>query len=109
MHVVVVSVKVKPGAENATRFESAIEANHLATRQEPGNLRFDVLKSVTPPTDPEAPLEYLLYEVYRTADDFAIHQQTPHYLTFRSSVEELMAEPRRGVHYESLLPEPWQP
>lgn len=107
MYVVVVSVKVKPGAENAARFESAITANHLATRQEAGNIRFDVLKSASP-TDPELPSEYLLYEVYRTADDFSAHQQMPHYLTFRDSVEELMAEPRRGVRYVSLLPEPWQ-
>ncbi len=109
MHVVVVSVKVKPGAENATRFESAIEANHLATRQEPGNLRFDVLKPVSPVADAEAPLEYVLYEVYHSAEDFTIHQQTPHYLAFRNRVEELMAEPRRGVHYQSLLPDPWHP
>ncbi len=108
MYVVVVNVQVKPGADSAARFESSITANHLGTRQEPGNLRFDVLKLAAPPDDPDAPSEYLLYEVYHAESDFVAHQQTAHYLRFKAEVEELMAEPRRGVRYLSLLPEPWQ-
>ena len=106
MHVVVVEVKVKPGAENTARWEAAIAANHHATRTEPGNVRFDVLKTATPATD--APTEYLLVEVYQTAEDFAAHQRTAHYLVFKDTVADLMAEPRRPTFYESLVPEPWQ-
>lgn len=108
MYVVVVNVKVKPGADSVARFESAISANHLATRQEPGNIRFDVLKLATPSDDPDAPVEYLLYEVYKAESDFTTHQQTAHYLRFRDDVAEIMAVPRHGVRYVSVLPEPWQ-
>ncbi|MBC8136556.1 MAG: antibiotic biosynthesis monooxygenase [Fibrella sp.] len=108
MYVVVVTVKVKPGTDSVARFEEAITANHLGTRQEPGNIRFDVLKLATPTDDPNAPVEYLLYEVYHTESDFVAHQQTAHYMRFRESVEEIMAEPRRGVRYLSLLPDPWR-
>lgn len=66
-----------------------------------------MLKTAAPPADTDAPAEYLLHDVYRTADDFAAHQRTAHYLAFRSEVAELMAEPRRPVFYESLQPEPW--
>lgn len=107
MYVVVVSVKVKPGADAAARFESIIAANHRATREEPGNLRFDVLKLASPPASPEDPAEYLLYEVYKTEGDFVAHQQTAHYREFRDAAEGLMAEPRKGIRYLSVLPEPW--
>ncbi|MBC7806783.1 MAG: antibiotic biosynthesis monooxygenase [Akkermansiaceae bacterium] len=107
MYVVVVQVKVKPGADSVARFESAIAANHLGTRQESGNLRFDVLKLATQSDAPDAPVEYLLYEVYNAQGDFEAHQRTTHYVQFRDAVEELMAEPRRGVRYVSVLPEPW--
>jgi autoinducer 2-degrading protein len=46
----------------------------------------------------------MLYEVYRTPDDFAAHQKTPHYLKFKELVADWMAEPRVGVKYRSLFP-----
>ena len=107
MYVLVVSVKVKPGVDEVARWESAVAANHWATRTEPGNVRFDVARLAQGAGTPNAPVEYLLYEVYRTAGDFVAHQQTAHYQQFRDAVAELMAEPRKGVVYESLLPDPW--
>lgn len=107
MYVVVVSVKVKPGADSAARFEAAITANHLASRQEPGNVRFDVLKVDNAPGEIGGATEYILYETYRSEEDFAAHQQTPHYFAFRDAVADLMAEPRKGTRCQSLLPEPW--
>ena len=104
MHVVAVTVKVVPGAGD--RFAEAARKNHEATRQEPGNLRFDVLRAVTPPTEGE-PEHFLLYEVYRTKDDFTAHQQTAHYFAFREEVADIMAEPRQGVHFTSVYPEPY--
>jgi len=106
MHVVVVTLKVKPGEANLPRFEAAIRKNHEATREEPGNVRFDVLKAPVQ-EDPDMPAEYLLYEVYHSKEDFTAHQQTTHYLTFRDAVADLMAEPRVGKHFRSLAPEPW--
>lgn len=107
MYIVAVQVKVKPGAENIARWKAAITANHRGTRTEPGNVRFDVLKSAKPSEDAAVPVEYMLYEVYNTPDDFVAHQKTAHYLAFREAVADLMAEPRRPAFYESVAPEPW--
>jgi len=96
MYVVCVTIHVKPGHEEA--FTAATEANHLGTRGEPGNLRFDVLRHV------DDPAAFFLYEVYRTAADFAAHQRTEHYATWKAIVADWMAEPRQGVKYESLFP-----
>jgi len=106
MHVVAVTIKVKPGEANAARFEEAILRNHEKTRQEPGNIRFDVLKAPVP-EDPEMPTEYMLYEVYHSKADFTAHQQTEHYLAFKEAAADLMAEPRIGKHFRSLAPDPW--
>jgi autoinducer 2-degrading protein len=104
VYVVAVTVKVTPG--NGDRFLEAARKNHEGTRQEPGNLRFDVLRAANPPAAGEPEL-FFLYEVYRTKDDFAAHQQTPHYFAFRDEVADIMAEPRQGVHFESVHPDPW--
>ncbi|NOY59365.1 MAG: antibiotic biosynthesis monooxygenase [Calditrichaeota bacterium] len=82
--------------ENIEDFISATIANHNGSVQEPGNLRFDVLQSK------EDPSRFLLYEAYETQDAAAAH--TPHYLKWRESVAPWMAEPRQGVHYNSLAP-----
>ncbi|MCE5230626.1 antibiotic biosynthesis monooxygenase [bacterium] len=97
MFVVTVNVRVKP--EFVADFIEAIEANHLGTRTEPGNLRFDVMQN------PADPAEFLLYEVYRSEEGMRAHQQTEHYLAWRSKVESWMAQPRKGTRWTSLFPE----
>src|SRR5262245_54677570 len=96
MYVVCVRVHVK--AERCDDFAAAILENARGTRRELGNVRFDVLREEADPT------RFLLYEVYRSADDFAAHQQTPHYLAWRERVADWMAEPRVGVKHTSLFP-----
>ncbi len=96
MYVVCVTVWVKP--EYVDQFIEATKDNHLNTRQEPGNVRFDVLQAEDEPT------RFFLYEVYRTKEDFARHQQTPHYLKWRETVADWMAQPRQGVRHYSLFP-----
>lgn len=97
MYVVCVTLWVVAGQESA--FVEATRDNHLATRQEPGNLRFDVLQKE------DGSSQFFLYEAYRTAEDFAAHQRTPHYLRWKETVAPWMAQPRQGVKYNSLLPE----
>jgi autoinducer 2-degrading protein len=97
MYVVCVTIWVKPGQEEA--FKRATEQNHRGTRTEPGNVRFDVLASVDDPS------RFFLYEVYRSAEDFAAHQRTPHYLAWKAAVADAMAQPRHGVKHTSLWPE----
>ncbi len=96
MYVVCVTVKVKP--EFVQQFIEATRKNHEGTRREPGNLRFDVLQSENDPT------QFFLYEVYHSKEDFPAHQQTAHFLEWRQTVTDWMAEPRVGVRHYSLYP-----
>ena len=48
MHVTLVHIHVRP--ECVDDLVAATKANHEASIQEPGNLRFDVLRSVEEPT-----------------------------------------------------------
>jgi autoinducer 2-degrading protein len=96
MYVVCVTARVIPGKESD--FIEATKQNYLGTRQEPGNVRFDVLQKDDDPT------QFFLYEAYRTADDFRSHQQTAHYLQWRETVAPWMAQKRQGIKHQSLLP-----
>ena len=91
-----VHVHVNP--EYIDDFIAASRANHEASIQEPGNLRFDVLQS------PEDPGYFILYEAYRSAQDAAAHKQTAHYLSWRETVADWMSEPRQGIPFTGLLP-----
>jgi autoinducer 2-degrading protein len=95
MHVVAVTIFVKPDC--VAPFIAAVLDNARNTRTEPGNVRFDVLQADDDPT------RFLLYEAYRTADDFAQHQKTPHYLRWKQAVTDWMAQPRQGVKHHSLF------
>jgi autoinducer 2-degrading protein len=96
MHVTLVHVHVKP--QHVEDFIAATRLNHLASVQEAGNRRFDVLQS------PEDPSRFVLYEAYVSAEDAAAHKQTTHYLTWRDTVADWMATPRQGVSYNGLFP-----
>ncbi len=96
MHVTIVHVWVKP--EHIDAFIEASRANHEASVQEPGNCRFDVLQ------DAEDLAKFVLYEAYANADEAAAHKQTQHYLTWRETVADMMAQPRQGVPHKGLCP-----
>ena len=95
MYVVAVTVHVKP--EFVPPFIEATLDNARNTRREAGNVRFDVLRCR------EDAGRFLLYEAYLTADDFARHQQTEHYLRWKQAVADGMAQPRQGVKHDSLF------
>ena len=96
MVVTIVYVSVK--AENVDAFKEACRLNHENSIQEPGNVRFDILQSADEPT------KFVLYEAYKTQQDAAAHKNTAHYLAWRETVADWMAEPRQGVSYEGLYP-----
>jgi quinol monooxygenase YgiN len=85
--------------EHVQAFIRATLDNARESRREPGNVRFDVSQAESDPA------QFFLYEVYRTKEDFARHQQTPHYLRWKESVAPWMAKPRQGVRHVSLFPE----
>jgi (4S)-4-hydroxy-5-phosphonooxypentane-2,3-dione isomerase len=95
--VFVVSVTVHVKKEQVDAFIQATLENARNTRLEPGNVRFDVLQAEQPAT------RLLLYEAYRSEDDFAAHQKTEHYLRWREAVADMMAQPREGVKHHSLF------
>ena len=96
MHVTLIQVQVVPSKIN--EFIEASRLNHLASVQELGNRRFDVLQ------DPDNPAHFVLYEAYASAEDAAAHKQTAHYLAWRETVADWMAEPRQGIPMTGLFP-----
>jgi autoinducer 2-degrading protein len=94
MYVTLVYVHVKP--ENVEDFVRASLENAEESVKEPGNIRFDVLQSADDPT------HFVLYEAYADAESAAAHKNTPHYLKWRETVADWMAEPRQGVVYKGL-------
>lgn len=86
-HIVLVEFVLVPGA--AAEFERLIVDN--ATRSvsdEPGCLRFDVLRP------PAAPDTIVLYEVYTDAEAFAAHRASAHFLSFDRAAATLVASKR---------------
>lgn len=96
MQVTIVHVHVKP--ENVEDFIQATRLNHEASIKESGNRRFDVLQLA----DDQS--HFVLYEAYATVADAAAHKETAHYLAWRETVAEWMAEPRQGIVYNGLFP-----
>jgi len=97
MHVTLVHIHVKP--EHLDAFVEATRANHEASIREPGNFRFDVLRSR------QEPDHFVLYESYLDEAAAAAHKQTEHYARWRDTVTDWMAEPRVGVPYAGLYPD----
>ena len=96
MHVTLVHVRVKPAT--VAGFMAACQANHLVSIREAGNRRFDILQ------DPQDPTRFILYEAYASAEAAAAHKATAHYLLWRDTVADMMAEPRRGEAMRGLFP-----
>ena len=96
MLVVLVNVLVKP--ECIESFKEATAANAMDSSKEPGIARFDFHQSQ------DNPAQFVLIEVYRNADAPARHKETAHYNKWRSTVEPMMAEPRKSTKYTNLFP-----
>lgn len=99
MYIVLVTIRVKPDCIEP--FIAATRDNHLHTRQEPGNRRFDVVQLNGDPCS------FRYYEAYVDEGAFKAHQQTAHYFRWRDTVEPFMAERRVGERGTSIMPEPW--
>ncbi len=91
-------IHVYVAEDSAEAFREATEANHLASIEESGVLRFDVLVS------PEDPNHFVLYEVYRSEDAIEAHKVTAHYATWRDEVEPMMSRPRERADYLPVAP-----
>ncbi len=98
MLVAIINVHVKPEFIEAFKTISQDNASHSI--QEPGVIRFDVYQQSDDPS------RFTLLEIYRTEDDPARHRETAHYLRWRDTVADMMAEPRvRTTHNVFYPPE----
>lgn len=97
MLVNAVTIHVK--SEHIEDFKAATLKNHIGTRGEPGNLRFDVLQAE------DDPARFLLYEVFESPAAVEAHRKTPHYLAWRAAVEPWMARSREGRTHRIIAPE----
>lgn len=96
MFIVHVFIHVKPDCLEA--FKAATLENAQNSIQEPGIARFDFLQDADPN-------RFVLVEVYRTPADAAKHKETAHYAVWRSTVADMMAEPRASTKYTSIAPD----
>ena len=99
MHMIVVRLEVKPN--RVDDFLKLVTFNAAESRKEPGNLRFDVVRSADNPT------LFRLYEVYRGDDAIRAHQATAHYAKWRAEIEALLVAPRISEKLVSVFPEPY--
>lgn len=79
-------------------FIRASEENHENSIKEPGNLRFDFLQ------DAENPAKFVLYEAYESEEAAIAHKSTKHYLKWRETVADWMAQPREGIKHKIIRP-----
>jgi len=96
--MIVTTVKVYVKKEHIESFIGATVENHKASLNEEGNMRFDILQSM------EDPARFTLYEAYESEEAAAAHKETKHYLAWRDTVAEWMAEPRRGIPHRVIAP-----
>ena len=95
--IVHVDVAVVPEALDA--FLAATQENAIASRDEPGIVRFDVLSDRADPT------QVLLVEIYRDEVGAAAHKDTAHYQRWRDTVAPMMARPRAATRYLNTSPD----
>ncbi len=96
MIVTCVHVNVKP--ESVDDFIEATISNHKGTVNEKGNLRFDVLQNA------DDLCRFMIYEAFESEEAVAAHKTTEHYLKWRDTVKDMMAEQRYGVKYNVIEP-----
>jgi len=87
---------VKP--ESVNSFIEASVLNHKGTIMEAGNLRFDFIQQADDPTF------FMMYEAFESDEAVAAHKTTDHYLLWKETVKDMMAEPRYGIKYIILEP-----
>jgi len=97
--LLVVHVQIRVKAEHVTAFLEATLENARRSVEEPGVLRFDIVRERDEPT------RFVLVEVYRDPSAPAAHKATAHYATWRDTVEPMMAEPRTSRRFDACFPD----
>jgi quinol monooxygenase YgiN len=95
--MLIVHVHIHVKEAHVDDFVRATEVNAAASREEPGVVRFDLIRE-------EGTNHFLLVEMYRDHAAPAAHKQTAHYAAWRDAVEPWMAEPRASKKYGPVDP-----
>ena len=95
MLIQMVSINVKPG--HAAEFLEAFRINYEGTRQEPGNLRFDVLRN------PDDEHSFVIYEVFRSNEALDEHRKTAHYQECVRRIDPILTGPRTKTFYQAEM------
>jgi autoinducer 2-degrading protein len=77
-------------------FLDEVSATVRASSQEPGVFQFDLLQQA------DNPLNFMLYEVYRSAEDIEAHRQTPHFKHWVEVGVPMLSKERVRVIYHKL-------
>lgn len=97
--LLVVHVDIAVVPDQLQGFLDATEENAMASRKEPGVVRFDVL------SDRDDSTHVVLVEIYRDEAAAAAHKDTGHYQRWRDIVAQMMARPREANRYVNTSPE----
>jgi autoinducer 2-degrading protein len=97
--LLLVHVDIEVLREQLDAFLTATEKNAVASRDEPGIVRFDVLSDRADPT------HVVLVEIYRDDAAAAAHKDTAHYQRWRDTVAPMMARPRQATRYVNTSPD----
>jgi autoinducer 2-degrading protein len=94
-------VRIQPKPDKVEEFLELALYDARNSRQEPGCLRFDVLRQN------DDPPRFAFYEVYKDEDAVKAHQQTEHYARWRREIEGLQAVPRSADKFTTVDPSPY--
>lgn len=94
MKTIIVKVEVK--SEHIQNFIDATVKSQSATMKEPTCLSYEILR------DEKEPHKFTLVETYKNDEAIEFHKTTPHFLEWRSTVQEMMLVPRTSSKYDYL-------
>ena len=97
MFIVHVFVHVKE--DRIEDFKRATLENARNSVNEPGIARFDIFQQT------DDPARFILVEIYRTPEDPAKHKESEHYIKWRDTVKEMMAEERSSIKLTNIFPD----
>lgn len=83
-YAIIVRFRAKEGADN--RMADTLGTVARATRDEPGNICFDVYRSL------EDPRDFTLVELYTDPSGLDAHRETPHFQAAMSVLPDLIEE-----------------
>ena len=92
-----VTIQVKPGLRD--RFaEASLADARGSVENEPGCFRFDILQA---DSDPD---RFHLYEVYADQAALEAHRNAPHYIKWRSTVQDWFASETERIAMTTIFP-----